>query len=187
MVRVTDSLLPQIATDLAVTVGAASIVVTAYSWRTVRCSSSAARSATGFGKYYACAALRADRGDRGVAVRAVAIAAGTGGLSPGLRPCRGLHHPDRHGLCRRRGALRTSPTGARATSSPDRFPAYCSDRSRAAFSATGSAGATCSSSSPACCGGGSGADRRTRLQSAYPRLGQRTRGPRGLVAAYAAC
>ena len=38
MVRVTDSLLPQIAADIDVTVGTASIVVTAYCSPTARCS-----------------------------------------------------------------------------------------------------------------------------------------------------
>lgn len=57
MVRVTDSLLPQIATDLAVTVGAASIVVTVYSLAHGIVQLFGGEIGDRFGKYYACAGL----------------------------------------------------------------------------------------------------------------------------------
>lgn len=57
MVRVTDLLLPQIATDLAVTVGAASIVVTAYSLAHGIVQLFGGEIGDRFGKYYACAGL----------------------------------------------------------------------------------------------------------------------------------
>jgi predicted MFS family arabinose efflux permease len=57
MVRVTDSLLPQIATDLAVTVGAASIVVTAYSIAHGTVQLFGGEIGDRFGKYHACAGL----------------------------------------------------------------------------------------------------------------------------------
>ena len=57
MVRVTDSLLPQIANDLAVTVGAASIVVTAYSIAHGTVQLFGGEIGNRFGKYYACAGL----------------------------------------------------------------------------------------------------------------------------------
>lgn len=57
MVRVSDSLLPQIATDLAVTVGAASVVVTAYSIAHGTVQLFGGEIGDRFGKYYACAGL----------------------------------------------------------------------------------------------------------------------------------
>lgn len=57
MVRVSDSLLPQIATDLAVTVGAASIVVTAYSIAHGTVQLFGGEIGDRFGKYFACAGL----------------------------------------------------------------------------------------------------------------------------------
>ena len=57
MVRVTDSLLPQIATDLGVTIGAASIVVTAYSVAHGTVQLFGGEIGDRFGKYYACAGL----------------------------------------------------------------------------------------------------------------------------------
>ncbi len=59
MVRVSDSLLPQIATDLAVTVGAASVVVTAYSIAHGTVQLFGGEIGDRFGKYYAVAALTA--------------------------------------------------------------------------------------------------------------------------------
>jgi len=57
MVRVSDSLLPQIATDLAVTVGAASVVVTAYSLAHGTVQLFGGEIGNRFGKYYAVAGL----------------------------------------------------------------------------------------------------------------------------------
>jgi predicted MFS family arabinose efflux permease len=57
MVRVSDLLLPQIATDLAVTVGAASIVVTAYSVTHGTVQLFGGEVGDRFGKYFACAGL----------------------------------------------------------------------------------------------------------------------------------
>lgn len=57
MVRVTDSLLPQIATDLAVTVGAASIVVTAYGLAHGTVQLFGGEIGDRFGKYYSVAGL----------------------------------------------------------------------------------------------------------------------------------
>ena len=57
MVRVSDSLLPQIATDLAVTVGAASVVVTAYSIAHGTVQLFGGEIGNRFGKYYAVAGL----------------------------------------------------------------------------------------------------------------------------------
>ena len=57
MVRVSDSLLPQIATDLAVTVGAASVVVTAYSIAHGTVQLFGGEIGNRFGKYHAVAGL----------------------------------------------------------------------------------------------------------------------------------
>ncbi len=57
MVRVSDSLLPQIAADLAVTVGAASIVVTVYSMAHGTVQLFGGEIGDRFGKYFACAGL----------------------------------------------------------------------------------------------------------------------------------
>ena len=57
MVRVSDSLLPQIATDLSVTIGAASIVVTAYSITHGTVQLFGGEIGDRFGKYFACAGL----------------------------------------------------------------------------------------------------------------------------------
>jgi len=57
MVRVSDSLLPQIAADLAVTVGAASVVVTAYSIAHGTVQLFGGELGNRFGKYYAVAGL----------------------------------------------------------------------------------------------------------------------------------
>lgn len=59
MVRVSDSLLPQIATDLAVTVGTASIVVTAYGLAHGTVQLFGGEIGDRFGKYYAVAGLSA--------------------------------------------------------------------------------------------------------------------------------
>ena len=59
MVRVLDSLLPQIATDLAVTVGAASVVVTAYGIAHGTVQLFGGEIGNRFGKYYAVAGLTA--------------------------------------------------------------------------------------------------------------------------------
>ena len=62
-----------------------------------------------------------------------------------LRPRRRLDHPARHGLHRRRRALRAAPAGARPLPRRRRSSGSCSARPPAACSATTSAGATCSS------------------------------------------
>jgi predicted MFS family arabinose efflux permease len=59
MVRVSDSLLPQISTDLAVSIGAASIVVTAYGLAHGAVQLLGGEIGDRFGKYYSCAALSA--------------------------------------------------------------------------------------------------------------------------------
>lgn len=59
MVRVTDSLLPQIATDLAVTIGAASIVITAYGLAHGTVQLFGGEIGDRFGKYYSVAGLSA--------------------------------------------------------------------------------------------------------------------------------
>lgn len=59
MVRVSDSLLPQIATDLAVTIGAASIVVIAYGLAHGAVQLFAGEIGDRFGKYYSVAGLSA--------------------------------------------------------------------------------------------------------------------------------
>lgn len=59
MVRVSDSLLPQIAADLAVTIGAASIVVTAYGLAHGTVQLFGGEIGDRFGKYYSVAALSA--------------------------------------------------------------------------------------------------------------------------------
>lgn len=59
MVRVSDSLLPQIAADLAVTIGAASVIVTAYGIAHGTVQLFGGEIGDRFGKYYSCAALSA--------------------------------------------------------------------------------------------------------------------------------
>ena len=59
MVRVSDSLLPQIAADLAVTIGAASVVVTAYTLAHGTVQLFGGEIGDRFGKYFACAGLTA--------------------------------------------------------------------------------------------------------------------------------
>ena len=57
MVRVSDSILPQIATDLSVTIGAASVVVTAYGIAHGTIQLIGGEIGDRFGKYQSCAAL----------------------------------------------------------------------------------------------------------------------------------
>ena len=59
MVRVSDSLLPQIAADLAVSIGAASVIVTAYGIAHGTVQLFGGEIGDRFGKYFACAGLTA--------------------------------------------------------------------------------------------------------------------------------
>ncbi len=149
MVRVSDSLLPQIAADLAATVGAASIVVTAYSHRARHGAAVRRRDRRPLRQILClCGPQPAICRGRGVPVRAVAHRcrnSSPSGWSAALPPA---------GSSRSRWPMSATsfPTSSAsrcsAAISPDRFPDCCSDRLPAACSATCSAGATCSSSSP---------------------------------------
>ena len=124
MVRVTDSLLPQIAADFGTTVGEASIVVAAYSFSHGSIQLVIGPVGDRFGKYRTVAVM--------CALAAVLVAiCGTVQSLPSARARafrlgggRRLDHSDLDGLCRRRHALRTPATDSRTLSlRPDLRPA----------------------------------------------------------------
>jgi MFS family permease len=101
-VRVTDSLLPQIAADFHTTIGIAAMVVTAYAITHGSVQLVAGPVADRFGKY------RNSRRDCRCAcggLRYRFVAPAIGACSPGDRRRCGLDHPDFDGLCRRCDAL----------------------------------------------------------------------------------
>ena len=133
MVRVTDSLLPQIAADFDTTVGQAAIVIAAYSVAHGSVQLIIGPIADRFGKYRTvavmCALATVLVAICGMATTLSGLAAGTLCLGRGGR----LDHPDLHGLCRRRHATRAYPAGARALSlGPDHRPALRPGRGRRA-------------------------------------------------------
>ncbi len=135
MVRVSDSLLPQIAADLGVSVGAASIVVTAYALAHGSVQLIIGPIGDRFGKY-ACVAVAAGMSTVlvllcGLARSLPLLVAARLGCGPGHR----LDHSAGDGLRRRRHPLRAPPAGARHVSCPGRSSASCSARPPAACSA----------------------------------------------------
>ena len=159
-----------------ITVGAASIVITAYALTHGSMQLVIGPIADRFGKY------------RTVAM-ACALSARHGGA---VRDWRSRSGADAGALCLRRhgrpGSCRSAiayigdvvpydqpPAVARPLSSPGRFSASCSARRPAASSATTSAGATCSSCWRRCSRVAAvGAEHRARDQSASPRAGSRS-------------
>jgi MFS family permease len=128
MVRVTDSLLPQIAADFGTTVGEASIVVAAYSLAHGSIQLVIGPFGDRFGKYRTVAVMCA------LATVLVALCGTVQSLGAlaAARVAAGGASRSSHATCR------------------DRFSASSSARRRAACSATFSAGATCSSCWRAC-------------------------------------
>ncbi len=114
MVRVTDSLLPQIAADFGVTVGATSIVVTVYSLAHGSVQLVIGPIGDRFGKYrvHGLCRRRVDRD--GGALRTGAFADGADRRAPRQRARRRLDHSAGAGLRRRCHPLRAAPAGARA-------------------------------------------------------------------------
>ena len=105
MVRVADSLLPQIAVDFGVTVGAASIVVSAYAVMHGSMQLVSGPVGDRVGKYRMIAIATAFCAVLVFACGLDLFIADAAGHPGRVRHGRGLDHPARHGLYRRRRAL----------------------------------------------------------------------------------
>jgi len=105
MVRAADSLLPQIAADIGVTVGAASIIVTAYAITHGSVQLVIGPIGDYFGKFRMVAVACALSARHGAGVRTGAIADHAHACAHRDRDDGSLDHPARHGLRRRRGAV----------------------------------------------------------------------------------
>ncbi len=105
MVRVTNSLLPQIAVDLNVTVGAASVVVTVYLLAHGSVQLVIGPIGDRFGKYLCAGIAAAASTADGAGLRIGALAADAGGRAACQRSRHRRDHSVRDGLRRRRHPL----------------------------------------------------------------------------------